>query len=76
MKRTKANHIGVDVPITNITPTQRLARVRHAVREIYTNTNDNALQALGSEEVNTLYESWLEVCIIPDSGYFNWLIDC
>ncbi|KMT02329.1 hypothetical protein BVRB_9g205540 [Beta vulgaris subsp. vulgaris] len=59
-KRTKADQISVDVPFTSINRTQRLARVRYAVHEIYTGVDDDALIAMGSKEVNTLYESWLE----------------
>lgn len=43
VKSKKADKIGSDVPFTNTTQTQILVRVRHAIREIYTSTNDEAL---------------------------------
>lgn len=70
LKRTKADQIDVDVSFTHITQTQRLARVRHAVHEIYMSVDDDALIVAGFKEVNTLYESWLEIYGLPDS----WLV--
>lgn len=60
-KRSRADKLGTNVPFTSITKAQKMARVRAAAQTIYTNADDEALLNLGHGEINTLYESWLEV---------------
>ncbi|KMT17099.1 hypothetical protein BVRB_2g041530 [Beta vulgaris subsp. vulgaris] len=62
-KRSRIEKFGINLPITALSSAQKMARVRAAVKDIYTDADDKAMLDLGLGEINALYESWLETSI-------------
>ena len=66
-----------NIPFTFITKPQKLARVKNAVKAIYTDADNEDLLILGHGKVNTFYECWHGVCEYPECKYaFLFLLHC